>query len=73
MSTLAWMEGGTQKRALGLAAIDYWFSLPRARPLVRLNARARELLVNVLFSTAVYLLTASQQGGSTLIGSGRCR
>jgi hypothetical protein len=65
MTTLGWMEGGTQKRAIGVAAIEYWLSLAESKPVVRLSARSRVLVIRVLFSTAVYLLTASKQGGST--------
>jgi hypothetical protein len=64
MTTLGWMEGGTQKRAIGVAAIEYWLSLAESKPVVRLPARSRVLVIRVLFSTAVYLLTASKQGGS---------
>jgi hypothetical protein len=64
MTTLAWMEGGTQKRAVGIAAIEYWLSLAERKPVLRLPPRSRILVIRVLFSTAVYLLTASKQGDS---------
>jgi hypothetical protein len=64
MTTLSWMEGGTQKRALGIASIKYWLSLVDRPFIGRLPARSRDLLIRTLFSSAVYLLTASEQGRS---------
>jgi hypothetical protein len=51
--TLAWFEGHTQKRSIGIAVTEaYWKDSPRSRT----------ILIPLLGNQAIYLLAVSKQG-----------